>query len=337
MKGEFDFMKLLFVFTGGTIGSSITGEYISTDKNKPYKLIETYKSKFGFIDSYDITEPYSELSENNTGNTIKCLVSCVKKHINQVYDGIIVTHGTDTLQYSSAALAYSLGNIDIPVCFVSSNYPIEDSRANGIVNLHTAIQFIKEIKHGGVWVAYKNNNELPKIHRATRLASGSAFSDNIDSILNSYYGYYDDKFVFHKNSNYAEKTDEIPELSVNNLSENCNGILRIVPFPGMVYPNLNNEIKYVLHESYHSGTINSKVCNIKPFLQETRNKNISVFLTGVSDEKAYESTKILNDYNVIQLTNCAPISMYMKLWMVVSSGLDPKSIMKKSLAGDIVI
>ena len=127
-------MKLLFVFTGGTIGSSITGEYISTDKNKPYKLIETYKSKFGFIDSYDITEPYSELSENNTGNTIKCLVSCVKKHINQVYDGIIVTHGTDTLQYSSAALAYSLGNIDIPVCFVSSNYPIEDSRANGIVS-----------------------------------------------------------------------------------------------------------------------------------------------------------------------------------------------------------
>jgi L-asparaginase len=49
------------------------------------------------------------------------LITTVKENLSSDYDGIIVTHGTDTLGYSAAALAYALGNGTVPVCLVSSN------------------------------------------------------------------------------------------------------------------------------------------------------------------------------------------------------------------------
>ncbi len=328
-------MKLLFVFTGGTIGSTFNGGYISTDKNKPYTLINMYMENFEFNDSYDIIEPYTALSENNSGKTIKMLVKSVLQNLGKAYDGIIVTHGTDTIQYSSAALAYAVGNTSIPICLVSSNYPVEDCRANAIYNLHSAVKFIREQKQNGVWVPYKNPNEPIKIHRASRLLAGQAFSSRLDSILDSHFGYYDNNFIFHKNCNFYESADEITPMNIEGLADSCDNILRVLPYPGMVYHELNDKIKYVICESYHSGTINTKSSETLRFLESAAEREIEVFLTGISNEKAYESTKALKKYNIHPLFNSAPIAMFMKLWIASSSGTDPKLIMNKSLAGDI--
>ena len=66
-------MKLLFIFTGGTIGSTMHGDVISPDGTKSRKIIEAYRDKFGIDFEYDTVEPYTELSENNTGRNIRIL------------------------------------------------------------------------------------------------------------------------------------------------------------------------------------------------------------------------------------------------------------------------
>lgn len=329
-------MKLLFIFTGGTIGSTLDGRYISVDSEKPYKLIEAYKTNY-YLDEYDVISPYTELSENNTGTTLKKLTECVLSHTHSEYDGIIVTHGTDTLQYSAAALGYVLGNSSVPVCIVSSNYPIEDERANGIINLHGAIEFIRTQSPKGVWVSYKNPNESLKIHRATRLLAGNAFSDRIDSIYNSYFGCFDESFSFHKNEVFKELSDEIAPLCADKLTDVCRCVLRISPYTGMCYPKLMGEIKYVLHESYHSGTVNTKSDEANLFFDEIKRRNIKVFMTGINNEVSYESTKYYDGFNIFPLINTAPPAMLIKLWLADSMGLNPEQIMNKSLSGDIVI
>ncbi len=40
------------------------------------------------------------------------------------YDGFVITHGTDTMAYTSAALSYMLQNIDKPVAITGSQVPI---------------------------------------------------------------------------------------------------------------------------------------------------------------------------------------------------------------------
>lgn len=329
-------MKVLFVFTGGTIGSTLNGSHICLDRHKSYILIESYKRKYGFDIDYDVIEPYTELSENNTGLTIKVLIHSVVSNLNSGYDGIIITHGTDTLQYSSAALSYVVGNNSIPICIISSNYPIEHPNSNGLINLYGAIQFIKNSCGKGVWVIYKNNNDYIKVHRATRLLSNNTFSDCLYSIQNSFYGWFDNFGVFHQNECFREKGDEINLLTYQNLEEECIFILRVEPYPGMIYPDISDNLKYILLGSYHSGTINTKSEKSIKFFNECLRRNINVFITGVSDSVLYESMKIFNEFNITPVVNISPISAYMKLWIGSSTGINISKKINCSLSGDIV-
>lgn len=327
-------MKLLFIFTGGTIGSTLQNDYISTDNSKPYKLIETYNNKYGLTAAYDIIQPYTELSENNTGQTLKALCNSVIENLNKDYDGIIVTHGTDTLQYSAAALAYTIGNNSIPVCIVSSNYPIEHENANGIDNLHGAVKFIEQSAGNGVWVVYKNPGDNVKVHRGTRLVASLPYSDCFYSLCNSYYGEFDQNSDFIKNPCFYEKQDQISPLSCLGLKETSSAILRLDSYTGMNFPRLSNEIKYILLGSYHSGTINTKSQEAVNFYNQAKELGIKVYLTGVSKGESYESTKLFKNLNIIPLPKSSPVAMYIKMWLCNDSAVDFDSVMSKSLAGD---
>lgn len=327
-------LKLLFVFTGGTIGSSINNGYISVKDDKPYLLIEAYRKAFGIDFDYDIIKPYAELSENNTGETLKSLIAALKPYVNSSYSGIIVTHGTDTLQYTAAALSYTL-DMSVPLCIVSSNYPIEDSRANGLINLAAAVKFIKNVALAGVWVCYQNLGEAPKIHRGSRLIAGQAFSDNLYSVQNSY-SYELKKDEFKENLGLYEVKNEIPFFVGDKLSSTSKEILRIESYPGMVYPSVFGDIKYILMGSYHSGTINTKSYEASEFFHKAADKGIKIFLTGVLDGEQYESSKMFDELGIISIKNISPVSAYIKLWLSITEKLKAENLMKKALSGDII-
>lgn len=328
-------MKLLFIFTGGTIGSSVKDSIISTDSKKPYLILEKYREKYGINFDYNILQPYTELSENNTGVTIRKLIRAVSDNLNMGYDGIIITHGTDTLQYSASVLSYTL-NVNIPVCLVSSNYTIENPKANGLVNLHSALMFIKNVRAKGVWVAYKNQNDIPKIHKGSRLLERQAFTDCIFSVMDSYFGSFDNKYNFHYNPVYSENPDQTEYFPSQCLTEEADSILRIEPYLGMVYPKIGAEVKYIIHGSYHSGTINTKSIFPSDFFNEANRRNIKIFLTGTEKGERYQSTQAFNSLHLIPVNNLSPISAYVKLWLCSVSGKEPENVLSKSLAGDIV-
>ncbi len=208
-------MNILTIFTGGTISSSERGGYIGPDEQNNYRLINEYKKlnpeKCKNI-SFSIVSPYFILSENLTGKHINLLADCIDKALSSdEYDGIIVTHGTDTLQYTAAGLSYIYSDINIPIVLVSSNYILDDSRANGYDNFSAAVDFIMTCcktpeeninasteknagnnlaiennvaNHIGVYVAYKNENEPAVIHCGARLLSHASYSDKIYSVDN---------------------------------------------------------------------------------------------------------------------------------------------------------
>ena len=54
------------------------------------------------------------------------------------YDGIVVSHGTDTMAYTASALTFMLPGIDLPVVFTGSQLPLADVLSDGPDNLRTA-------------------------------------------------------------------------------------------------------------------------------------------------------------------------------------------------------
>ena len=54
------------------------------------------------------------------------------------YDGIVVSHGTDTMAYTASAVTFMLPGIDLPVVFTGSQLPLADMLSDGPDNLRTA-------------------------------------------------------------------------------------------------------------------------------------------------------------------------------------------------------
>ncbi|MBO5624104.1 MAG: asparaginase, partial [Butyrivibrio sp.] len=182
-------MHILVVFTGGTIGSSVMDGCIAPDAGKGYRLLEYYETvcaKEFLPDDYEFVtaEPFRILSENMNCKTVLQLIDELKRQTaQQEYDGIIVCHGTDTLQYTAAMTGYCFGVSSVPIVFVSSNYVLEDERANGLDNFAAAVSFIVRKAGRGVFVAYKNTGDLARIHRASRVLPHLPYSDDIVSLM----------------------------------------------------------------------------------------------------------------------------------------------------------
>lgn len=314
-------MKILFIFTGGTIGSTTGDEFISLEKGKPYKIIKAYEKKFGIDFSYETLEPYTLLSENSMGSNMKVLAASVKENLDKGYDGIIVTHGTDTLQYSGALLSYVTGLSKVPVCIVSSDKPIENEEANGLYNMDAAVALIREaltdksIK--GTFVPYRNKDKITYINRGSRILSSYAYSADMYSLEDKYFGVYDGKKII-KNVSYTEKEDQMQPLTADGFNETSDMILRIEPYPGIVYPEVDERIKAVVLGTYHSGTLPMETKGLKDFLIKLKEKHIDIFITGASEGISYESTKDYNLLNVRKIEGIAPIAVYIKLWMLLS-------------------
>lgn len=327
-------MKILFVFLGGTIGSTLSGQYISPDIKKPRALLDAYSQKYGMDFEYDMIEPYSSLSENNTGKELVSVINAIRDK--RGYDGIIIAHGTDTLQYTAAALGLYFGNGVVPICLVSSNYPIEDERANGLYNLYGAVSLIKAEKLRGVFVSYRNGDEnIIRIHRATRLLAHDAFSDSLRSAKGSEYGYVDTQGAFYKNLDFCEQEDALFEPNIDKLLSSSNKILRLSSYVGMNYPQIPDDIEYILIDSYHSGTINTKDVFAKEFFAKAKQRGIKVFMSGASEGSQYASVSLFDELCVVPIVGIAPISLYIKLWFYSCACEVDSALLMKSRGGDI--
>lgn len=326
------------ILTGGTIGSARGQDGgVSVNESAKVSLIERFKSRFpNQADTeFETVSPISILSENLEAEHILAIASAIEEGLARPEtEGIIVTHGTDTLQYTAAVLSYIFSDISIPIVIVSANYILEDTASNGDINFFFAVKFIRNRSGMGVFVSYCNDGELPTIHRGNRLGNPVVFSDYVYSVRGQFYGSFraDPKDTgtweaaeFALNRGYTVDPDNRQSLFPSGdyvLNETSAGILKVYAAPGIVYPAIPEYTRAILLHSYHSGTICLDV-RLQEFLGEAHFRDIPVFLLGLAgDAVKYESMKPYEEYGIIPLYNSAPIAQYCKLWLLLSAGRD---------------
>lgn len=310
-------MKILVIFTGGTIGSAIIDGFITPDDDRKYLLLERYKQAHLNSDVvFDVIEPYRVLSENITADNINTLVQCVVENSKKGYDGIIVTHGTDTLQYSACALSFALG-ATLPVVLVSSNYELNNPLANGQSNFSAAVEFVR-CGHKGVYVAYKNTDGTVYYHHANRLLRHNEASDDVYSLGGHFAVLENDKVMLNDEFEHSSSTQPLGEVTLTEHS----GVLNIFCHVGDSYNYNLDGVKVVMLQPYHSGTLDTESKALADFCSRASKHSIPVFLTNVPQGKGYASAKNLDNLGIIRLPLCATIPIYMKLWIGCSMGCD---------------
>lgn len=328
-------MKILVVITGGTIGSTTSGPYTCLDKSKNYSLIEHYKENYDKNTEFDVVSEYSILSENLTAKELNLLTECVEKSLDKGYDGVIVTHGTDTLQYTASALAYCFSNLSLPILLVSANYPLESKKSNGYHNFEAAVEFVRAKAGNGVFVSYKNKDEdKTNIHLATRVYSHLENTDEVYSIGNQV-------FAFYKNGLVTLNKEFIKTLSAKEntryMFKNKTEILVISSMVGDSFNYSLDNVKAVLIRPYHSGTINTADGCLKAFCIRAKEQNIPVFILTAGLNAEYESTNAFEQFGIIPLRLSTFVSQYMKLWIATSNDLDIKEFMQKESAQEYIV
>lgn len=350
-------MKIGVIFTGGTIGSMVGGNgYITTEKKTGSILLNMYQAdieKIGWENTVDfITKnPYTILSENLSGKELETLIQCVyglQQEDN--IEGIIVTHGTDTLQYTAAVLGYIFAASKIPIVLVSSNYVLDNPKANGFTNFFYGVEFIKGHYGTGVFVSYCNEGEASMIHYGTRLNMPVFYSDDVSSVEKGKYGYFSkgkEGSVPEFHPCYMTKTSSEKlakdkfmflerDIPMVRLSETCEQVLQIQPYPGMTYPELSTDIKLILHGSFHSGTIGISQ-ELKVFAKAAMAREIPFYLIGLSSKVTrYETVSFYEKYHIIPLYDTAYIAQYCKAWLAFSNHLPLKETMECCMGMDRV-
>lgn len=303
-------MNILVIFTGGTIGSSIQEGFIVPNKHNKYKLIQMYNKATEDDQRFDVDMPYTMLSENLDGRYITKLMRCIDMHLRKgKYDGIIVTHGTDTLHYTAAGLSIVFEKTEIPIMLVSSNYPLEDERANGLYNFIHAVTYIRNRNVPGVYVSYKNRGEETKTFRADSIVNYDIYSDVIRTIEEEQLNEETPGKETGIGVRDAKANRVIPEL------QETSPVQFIRPYPGIRYEIPEDGTGAVLLGTYHSGTINTGSGELKKFCDIMRKKKIPVYVCGVPAGIGYESTKYYESLGIKVLPYGTDIYWYMRLWI----------------------
>ncbi len=316
-------MKILVIFTGGTIGSKLNNGWISPDAETKHALVENYRERGDKSVEFVTIEPYSILSENLSAEDINLLVKTVADGIEGDYDGIIVTHGTDTLQYSASALSCCFGSATVPVVLVSSNFPLDDERANGHLNFSAAVEFIKNRCGRGVFVVYKNKNDVVRFHVGASVLAHREADDSICSINDLEYAVLKDGKI-----EVTGKQAESTAMGVTELVESPK-LLVINSFPADDYAYQLDGYNAVILRPYHSGTLNTSSKKLHAFCALAKSRKIPVFMVNAIPKENYESVKVLDELGIIPMFDETFASLYMRIWIAVSRGEAPISVVEK--------
>jgi len=147
-----DLPRVTILHTGGTIASRVdyaTGAVVA--KFTPEDVLELIPELKTIcrVRSVFVANVQSESMRFGHYNLI---AKAIEKEIagREKPKGIIITHGTDTLHYSAAALAFMLGNIDVPVILVGAQRSSDRGSSDAAVNVTCAARFIVKTDFAGV-------------------------------------------------------------------------------------------------------------------------------------------------------------------------------------------
>lgn len=285
-------MNILVVFTGGTIGSSLHNGSLSPDVSSQFELISHYEKNVSKSHTFQTIAPLDILSENLQPSHWTTIIDVISEQNINDFEGIILTHGTDTLSFTANALALYFTKLNLPLVLVSSHTPLYDPQTNGHDNFKAALGFIEQ-KLSGVFVSYKNpDDDFVSIFHAHHITQSPQLSSRFDALAQPI------ALVGTDGVNLLTPVPTLTELGKRAKPLFDEDILYIKPQPALNYDSFNlSRHKVIVHDLYHSGTCD--VTKLKPFIRHCKRENILLIMGPLSKAAYYyESTQELMDMGV---------------------------------------
>jgi glutamyl-tRNA(Gln) amidotransferase, subunit D len=335
-----DLPDLAIISTGGTIASRVdyrTGAVMSQfSANDILRAIP----ELGEIARYRDRQVASILSENMHPALWQELARAVYDEIRHGVSGVIVTHGTDTMAYSAAALGFML-KTPVPVVCVgsqrSADRPSSDNAMNALCSAAVATGDLGEV---AVVMHATTNDDRCAIHRATRVRKmHTSRRDAFQSMGMAPLGYVDYPALSVTLSDEAVRrgTGE-PELR-DALEEHC-ALLHFYPgMPSCVLDAFAGYAGLVISGTGLGHVATEWIPRIREMVADgTTIVMTSQCLHGRVCDRVYNTGRDLLSAGVIEGEDMLPEAALVKLMWVLGNEPDPERVrvlMQTDLAGEI--
>ena len=164
--------KILLIGTGGTIAAEVTDSGLAPELTT--KQLLAHLPAVSAICDVDCLQLLNLDSTNiGPGHWLE-MARCVRDHYGR-YDGFVLTHGTDTMAYTAAALSYLIQGSPKPIVLTGAQKPMGFDSTDSRVNLTDALR-CAAADLPGVSIVFNSRVILGTRARKTRTKSFQAFS-----------------------------------------------------------------------------------------------------------------------------------------------------------------
>ena len=164
--------RILLIGTGGTIAPEMTEGGLTPELTTEQLL--SHVPAISGICTVDCIQLLNLDSTNITPDHWRMMARCIRARYEE-YDGFVITHGTDTMAYTAAALSYLIQGSPKPVVLTGAQKPIGFDSTDSKVNLMDAFRCGAE-DLPGISIVFNSRVILGTRAKKTRSKSFQAFS-----------------------------------------------------------------------------------------------------------------------------------------------------------------
>ncbi len=162
--------KVKILYTGGTIGSKT--DYLTGGVNVLVSSSELIGEipELADIADIDFTEVMRIFSEDMTYKEWKVIAEKIADSFNGGASGVIITIGTDTMHYASAAISFMLQNLNGPVIFTGAQRSPDRGSSDAFMNLICSARIASEsdIAEVGICMHQSSSDDACSFIRGTK-------------------------------------------------------------------------------------------------------------------------------------------------------------------------
>jgi L-asparaginase len=253
------------------------------------------------------------------------------------FDGVVITHGTDTMAYTSSMLSFMLTNLNKPVILTGAQRPMSDPFTDAKKNLLDAVRVAVE-GYPGIYIVFGG-----RIIKGTKASKVHTTADKaFDSINAPLAGKINGKDVV---MNYPLP----PGTGGVNIDINISKdvfLLKLTPGidPGVINKIVSMGYRGIVIEGFGLGGVpNEGRSLLEPIRNAIKEKEVSVVVmtqcrNGITDFKSYEVGIKAQDTGIIPVSSMTVEAAVTKLMRVLEHTSKPeevKEMMQKNICGEL--
>ncbi|ADD06525.1 glutamyl-tRNA(Gln) amidotransferase subunit D [Natrialba magadii ATCC 43099] len=277
------------------------------------------------------------LSENMEPPIWQDLAQAVHEEIENGADGVVVMHGTDTMQYSASALSFML-ETPVPIVFTGSQRSADRPSSDNVMNAVSAVEAAKsDCAEVLVCMHASESDDVCALHRGTRVRKNhTSRRDAFETVGAQPLGtvdYHNETVSFRRDYQQRGEVD----LERSDALESDVELLKFTPGMDPAFLDVVEGADGLVIEGTGLGHVHT---DLIPRIEELVADGTTVVMTsqcleGRVCDRVYDTGRDLLDAGVIEAGDTLPGTAKVKLMWALANEESVAETMQTSIAGEL--